>query len=71
MSEEVVYNTEEGPKHCSIFCNWCLETNNYTENAGEYHDWVSCAWCKAKLKVPRAKLMRINGAPRPAGVSFR
>ena len=63
MTEEVVYNTDEGPKSCTIFCNWCLANNNYQEQAGEYHEFVSCAWCQHKLKVPRAKLMRtrING----------
>ena len=68
MTEEVVYNTDEGPKQCTIFCNWCLETNTYHEKADEYHEFVSCAWCRAKLKVPRAKLMRINGHQRPGVV---
>jgi len=70
MSEETVYNTEQGPRSCSIHCNWCTETNDYTEREGEYHEFVTCAWCKSKLKVPRAKLMRINGS-RPPGISLR
>jgi hypothetical protein len=68
-TEETVYNVEQGPRQCTIFCNWCLETNSYTEKEGEYHEFVSCAWCRKRLKVPRAKLARINGN-RP-GVSLR
>ena len=69
--EEVVYNTDEGPKSCTIFCNWCLQNNDYTELAGEYRDFTCCAWCRKRLKVPRHKLMRINGKFRPPGVVLR
>lgn len=68
MSDDVVYNVRTEAQTCEIFCNWCLESNTYTELPGEYHDFTTCAWCRARLKVPRAKLRRLNGASRPGVV---
>jgi len=61
---EVVYNAETETRTCQIYCSWCLETNSYTEAPDEYHEFTTCAWCRHKLKVPRAKLRRLNGAAR-------
>lgn len=63
MFEEVLYEADEGPKSCTIFCNWCLCNNDYTEAAGQRRDYVACAWCSKRLSVPRHKLMRtrLNG----------
>jgi hypothetical protein len=70
MTEEIVYEADEGPKQVAIFCNWCLETNDYTEAAGEYRDFVACAWCRKRLKVPRSKMMRVRlNGHRPGAVS--
>ena len=68
MTEDVTYNDETEPRMCTIFCNWCLESNDYREAPGEYHEFTTCAWCRQRLKVPRAKLRRINGAARPGVV---
>lgn len=59
--EEVVYNVDEGPRSCQIFCNWCTESFEYTEKGGQMHENTTCPWCRAKLRVPRNKLRRING----------
>lgn len=64
MTEEVVYNTEQGPRSVDIFCNWCTETFNYREAPGEVHENTTCPWCRHKLKIPRGRLRRINGAMR-------
>ncbi len=61
MSEEIVYNVDEGPRSCHIFCNWCTETFTYREQAGHPHENTTCPWCKSKLKIPRNKLRRLNG----------
>ena len=60
MSEEVVNNVRTEAQSCEIFCNWCLQTNTYTEKPGEYHAAINCAWCRQRLVVPRHKL-RLNG----------
>lgn len=62
MSEEVVFNVELGPRSVDIFCNWCTQTFNYRERSDVAHDFTSCPWCKARLKIPRNRLRRINGA---------
>jgi hypothetical protein len=59
--EEVVYNVDQGPRSCSIFCNWCCETFTYTEKGQVAHNNTTCPWCRAKLTIPRNKLRRING----------
>jgi hypothetical protein len=61
--EEVVYNVEQGPRSVDIFCNWCTQTFNYRETE-DVHDFTTCPWCRARLKVPRDKMRRINGARR-------
>lgn len=68
MDEEVVYNVDEGPRSCSIFCNWCLETFEYREDSDVAHNNTTCPWCRHKLVIPRNRLRRLNGHnPRVAG----
>lgn len=60
-TEEVVLNVDEGPRSCQMFCNWCTESFTYKEEGGEVHANTTCPWCKARLKVPRNRLRRLNG----------
>jgi predicted nucleic acid binding AN1-type Zn finger protein len=62
MSEEVVYNVVQGPRKVDIYCNWCTQTFSYSEKADEAHDFTTCPWCRSRLKIPRNRLRRINGA---------
>lgn len=64
MTEEVVYNADQGPRSCEIFCNWCTATFTYEEKGGEAHSATTCPWCRAKLSIPRNRLRRLNGAVR-------
>jgi hypothetical protein len=64
MTEEVVYNTQVGPRSVDIFCNWCMETFTYSEKDEEAHSNTTCPWCRMKLKIPRDRLRRINGVRR-------
>ena len=64
MTEETVYNVEQGPRSVQIFCNWCTESFTYKEDAGVAHNNTTCPWCRAKLAIPRSKLRRINGVSR-------
>lgn len=64
MSEEVVYNVDQGPRQVEIFCNWCTETFTYRCSGDEVHENTTCPWCRHKLKIPRNRLRRINGSAR-------
>jgi hypothetical protein len=64
MSEEVVYNVDQGARICDIFCNWCLQTFEYREKGDHAIMNTSCPWCHARLTIPRNRLRRINGAKR-------
>lgn len=61
MTEEVIYNTQQGTRSVEIFCNWCTEMFTYEESGEEYHDNTTCPWCRHKLKIPRNRLRRLNG----------
>lgn len=61
MSEEVVYNANQGPRSTMMYCNWCTESFEYRETGDVAHNNTTCPWCRHKLVIPRHKLRRING----------
>ena len=64
MTEEVVYNVDDGPKTADVHCNWCGMDFKYREVGGMMHDWINCSWCGKRVKIPRDRLRRINGSGR-------
>lgn len=61
MSEETVYNADEGPKTIHLRCNWCAGEFDYTEAAGRYTNKINCSWCGEMIHVPRDRMRRLNG----------